>query len=387
MYNIRGYRRFVSNFFKFKYMKKNIFLTLALIIAIPLVAGPALAANTYTVQQVSWHNTTSDCWTIINNRVYNLTSYITSHPDRQTTIANLCGIDGSNSFNARHLGSSTVNSILMNYYVGDLTTDSGYPSIPANLVASVISSSQINLNWTASTDNLGITGYKVYRNNIFISTTVSNSFSDTGLSSATFYTYTVCAFDANGNVSNISNSVSATTLNYNNYNYNYNNYGSYGNYNSYNNYNNYNTTDLPSTPNNLRVYLNNNRAILHWDKSFDTAGIRAYRIVRNGTILGESRDNNYVDSNIVDNSTYSYYVVAIDNNGNLSANSNSVSLSAPVSTSYRKTYNTSYNQFDSIRQKIKQNENERYRQELIKKRQYSRYNNQKFGYNNFDYSR
>ncbi|MEI6835788.1 MAG: cytochrome b5 domain-containing protein [Candidatus Falkowbacteria bacterium] len=325
-------------------MKKNIFLTLALIISLPLLATPALAVNTYSAQQVSWHNNSSDCWTIINNRVYNLTGYISSHPGGQAAVLSLCGINGSNLFNAKHLGSATVNSILMNYYLGDLASDSNSPSIPTNLSVNVISSSQINLSWSVSTDNIGVTGYKVYRNNTLIGTVSSNSFSDTGLNSGTFYTYNVSAFDTNGNISDLSYSISATTSNYN--------------------------STLPSAPNGLTVYLNSNRAILHWNSSFDTAGIKSYKIVRNGTIIGESSDNNYIDSSVINNSTYNYYVIAVSNNSNLSTNSNSASLSMPKNVVVKP-------------RNCKDSENERYHQEELKKRQFNRYNNHKFNHNNF----
>jgi chitodextrinase len=89
--------------------------------------------------------------------------------------------------------------------------DTTPPSIPTGLLATVISSTQINLSWLASTDNVGVTGYKVYRNGTQIATTSNTSYSDTGLSPSTTYKYTVSAYDAAGNNSNKSGSVSATT--------------------------------------------------------------------------------------------------------------------------------------------------------------------------------
>ena len=77
--------------------------------------------------------------------------------------------------------------------------------------ASATSASQINLSWTASTDNVGVTGYKVYRNGTQIATATTTSYSNTGLAASTAYTYTVSAYDAAGNVSGQSASVSATT--------------------------------------------------------------------------------------------------------------------------------------------------------------------------------
>jgi len=90
--------------------------------------------------------------------------------------------------------------------------DTQAPTTPTNLVAAAVSYSQINLSWTTSTDNVGVTSYDVYRNNSKITTVSTTSFGDTGLAASTTYTYFVKARDAAGNVSGASNSASATTL-------------------------------------------------------------------------------------------------------------------------------------------------------------------------------
>lgn len=86
------------------------------------------------------------------------------------------------------------------------------PSVPSRLSATPVSSLQINLLWNASTDNVGVTGYKVYRGGIEVASSLITSHQDMGLSPSTLYTYTVAAFDAAGNTSAQSTSVSATTL-------------------------------------------------------------------------------------------------------------------------------------------------------------------------------
>ncbi|GAB3891089.1 hypothetical protein GCM10029964_063690 [Kibdelosporangium lantanae] len=72
-------------------------------------------------------------------------------------------------------------------------------------------SSTASLSWSASSDNVGVSGYRVYRNGTQVGTTSGTSFTDTGLSGSTRYTYTVAAYDAAGNVSSQSSSVTATT--------------------------------------------------------------------------------------------------------------------------------------------------------------------------------
>jgi fibronectin type 3 domain-containing protein len=96
--------------------------------------------------------------------------------------------------------------------------DTQAPTTPSNLQASVASSSSINLTWTASTDNVGVTGYKVERCSgasctsfTQIGTPSTNAYSDTGLSASTLYRYRVMANDAAGNNSDSSGIAQAST--------------------------------------------------------------------------------------------------------------------------------------------------------------------------------
>lgn len=90
--------------------------------------------------------------------------------------------------------------------------DTAAPSVPTSLSATTISSSQINLTWTASTDNVGVKGYKVFRDGVQIGTTASASYSSTGLTASTVYNYAVTAYDAGGNTSARSASIGAITM-------------------------------------------------------------------------------------------------------------------------------------------------------------------------------
>ena len=79
------------------------------------------------------------------------------------------------------------------------------------LTASAVSTSQIDLSWNAATDNVGVTGYNIYRDGTLLTTSTTTSYSDTGLSASTTYSYQVSAFDAAGNEGALSTSASATT--------------------------------------------------------------------------------------------------------------------------------------------------------------------------------
>ncbi|WP_244208909.1 discoidin domain-containing protein [Paenibacillus ferrarius] len=85
------------------------------------------------------------------------------------------------------------------------------PTAPSNLAATAASSSQINLSWGASTDNVGVTSYDIYRNGAKVGSSVTTSYADSGLTPATSYSYTVKANDAAGNSSAASNTANATT--------------------------------------------------------------------------------------------------------------------------------------------------------------------------------
>src|SRR6266851_1498295 len=74
------------------------------------------------------------------------------------------------------------------------SADTTLPTTPTGLTAAAAGSSGANLSWSASTDNVGVTGYIVRRNGTQVATPAATSFADTGLSAATTYSYTVAAF-------------------------------------------------------------------------------------------------------------------------------------------------------------------------------------------------
>src|SRR5439155_21394131 len=79
--------------------------------------------------------------------------------------------------------------------------DTQVPSVPTGLVGTAVSSTQINLTWNASTDNVGVTGYRVYRDGALVASAAGTSISITGLSASTLYAFTASALDAAGNAS------------------------------------------------------------------------------------------------------------------------------------------------------------------------------------------
>ena len=79
------------------------------------------------------------------------------------------------------------------------------------LTATSPSTSQITLTWGSAPDNVGVTGYRVYRGGVQVGTTTSTTYTDGGLAAGTTYSYTVRAYDAASNLGPASNTATATT--------------------------------------------------------------------------------------------------------------------------------------------------------------------------------
>jgi chitodextrinase len=91
------------------------------------------------------------------------------------------------------------------------STDTQPPSAPTNLTVTGHTASSVSLAWTASTDNIGVSGYQIRQAGNVVGTTSATSFTVGGLSPSTVYSFTVTAQDAAGNTSAPSTAVSATT--------------------------------------------------------------------------------------------------------------------------------------------------------------------------------
>ncbi|PYX51406.1 MAG: hypothetical protein DMG76_32320, partial [Acidobacteria bacterium] len=171
------------------------------------------------------------------------------------------------------------------------------PSVPANLAANVISASEIDLSWSASTDNVAVAGYHVIRNNIQIANTTAPSFADLTVVPGTPCTYTITAFDAAGNTSAPSSPVTAQT-----------------------------TTPQdsipPSVPANLQSSnVNSTSLTLTWSASTDNVAVTGYRIFRNGVQVGTPTATTFNDTQLQASTSYSCTVAAFDASGNVSAQS------------------------------------------------------------------
>ena len=199
-----------------------------------------------------------------------------------------------------------------------MAADTQPPSSPANLVATAASSSQINLSWSASTDNVGVTGYLVERSQgsgstsfTQVATPAGTSFSDTGLAASTTYNYRVRATDAAGNLSGYSTTATAITSNAPP------------------------DTTPPSVPTGVTAAaMSSNQINLSWTASTDNVAVTGYLVERSvGTgsssysQVGSPAGTSFSDIGLSASTAYNYRVRATDAAGNLSGYSTTATAS------------------------------------------------------------
>jgi len=222
------------------------------------------------------------------------------------------GLAASTVYNYRVRATDAAGNLSGYSAVASATTqalpDTTAPSVPANMAAAGVSSSQVNVSWSASSDNVGVTGYLVERSQgagstsfAQVATPSGTGFGDTGLSAGTVYNYRVRAKDAAGNVSGYSTVASATTQSLPD-------------------------TTAPSAPANLVATAASSSQInLGWSGSTDNVGVTGYLVERSqgagstsfaqvGTVGGTS----YGDTGLTASTVYNYRVRATDAAGNLS---------------------------------------------------------------------
>ncbi|HEX9062373.1 MAG TPA: glycosyl hydrolase family 18 protein [Clostridia bacterium] len=92
------------------------------------------------------------------------------------------------------------------------TKDTTSPTVPSNLTAVSVTNSTVSLSWNSSTDNVGVTAYYIYKNNTYLASTTTTTYTAGSLTSSTTYSFYVKAVDARGNISGSSNVITVTTL-------------------------------------------------------------------------------------------------------------------------------------------------------------------------------
>ncbi len=166
-------------------------------------------------------NSTDLSWTASTDNVgvtaYEVFQGTTNIGTSTTTNFNVTGLAPSTSFNFSIKARDAAGNLSGSSNTVNVTTltpvpDTQAPSVPAGLAASNITQTTLELSWTASTDNIGVTEYEIFQDGTSIGTSATTSFSVTGLTADTAYSFTVNAKDAAGNVSGNSNVANVTTV-------------------------------------------------------------------------------------------------------------------------------------------------------------------------------
>lgn len=182
--------------------------------------------------------------------------------------------------------------------------DTSAPTVPTNVTVGNRTLTSITLNWTASTDNVAVTGYKIYRNGTQVGTSTATTYTNSGLASGANYSYTIAANDAANNTSAQTTATVTSTLA---------------------------DSTAPTVPSGLTSPTQTTNSIaLSWTASTDNVAVTGYTIYRNGTQVGTSTTTNYTDTGLTTGTSYSYTIAARDAIGNTSAQSPSGNFTTVV---------------------------------------------------------
>ncbi|MGO4109626.1 fibronectin type III domain-containing protein [Paenibacillus sp. YAF4_2] len=210
-------------------------------------------------------------------------------------------------------------------FTGTNPVDTTAPSAPSSLAATATASTSVSLSWNASTDNVGVIGYKIYNGSTLVANTASTgtSYTVTGLTASTAYTFTVKAVDAAGNESSESNSLNVTT-----------------------------TappavdTTAPTAPAGLHIMgtPTSSSMMLMWSSSTDNVAVTGYKIYNGSTLVTTTAGTatSYTVTSLAASTTYNFSVYAIDAAGNQSTASTISGTTAASTSAPAWAANTSY---------------------------------------------
>lgn len=231
------------------------------------------------------------------------TSLVTNH-----SVA-INGLAAATTYHYRVLSRDVAGNLATsgdNTFTTQTPPDTTTPSVPTNLVAGTVNSNQVNLSWTASTDNVSVTGYRVYRDGAQVATTTGTTYTDNAVNQQTTYQYTIAAYDAAGNVSAQTAPLSVTTPQFFDF-------------------------IAPSAPANLTATVASGPQVnLSWTASTDNVGVTGYEVWRDGSQIAIVTGTNYSDTAVAAGETHSYTVRAYDDAANVSIASNTATVTLPT---------------------------------------------------------
>ena len=176
-------------------------------------------------------------------------------------------------------------------------SDTQAPTVPSTISASNITTNSFTATWAASTDNVAVTAYDVFKDGVFAQNTTNTNFSFTGLNENTTYSITVKARDAAGNVSAASLPLSVKTL-----------------------VGQVSDTQVPTVPSTISASnITTNSFTATWNASTDNVAVTGYDVFKDGVFAQNTTNTNFSFTALNPNTTYSITVKARDAAGNISA--------------------------------------------------------------------
>jgi chitodextrinase len=175
--------------------------------------------------------------------------------------------------------------------------DTEAPSVPQGMAWTTRTQTSIGLSWDAASDNVGVAGYRIYRNGTLVDTTTDTSYSVGGLACGTSYTIALSAIDAAGNESDraaatgtMSTEPCAPQ-----------------------------DTQAPSAPQNMEWTTKTQNSLgLRWDAATDNVGVTGYRLYVDGRLAATTTQTTYTITGLECGTTYTVGLTAIDAAGNQS---------------------------------------------------------------------
>lgn len=256
----------------------------------PLNNDEAIIATQLGVWNTANFNASNPTWT----QAYNGMS------DVSVTAFDYWAVNGDDN-NNKIIASTYGRGVFTGSFTATSTPDTEAPTAPSALAASNETETTIDLSWTASTDNVGVTEYEVFQNGSSAGSVTGTTYQATGLTANTAYSFYVVAKDAAGNVSAQSNTVNTSTT--------------------------APDTTAPSTPTGLASSNVTDTSVdLSWTASTDNVGVTGYDIYQGGSLAGSSATTSYSVTGLAANTSYTFTVRAKDAAGNVSGDSNTVNV-------------------------------------------------------------
>jgi len=180
------------------------------------------------------------------------------------------------------------------------SSDTEAPTTPENVTLSNITLTTIDVSWTASTDNVGVTGYNIYVDDVLTKQTSNTSVTIENLDTNTTYAFSIEAKDIINNKSPKSTPVSGTTLQ---------------------------DTEPPSVPTNVVISnISDSSFKATWSASSDNNAVAGYEIYVDGNLNASSTESFYTVTGLNPSTTYAVEVLAKDIDNNKSAKSAAIDV-------------------------------------------------------------